>query len=645
MEKTIVTTCALDCPDNCGMLAEVKDGRIIRLKGNPEHGHTKGFLCQKGYKYLNRVYSSNRILSPLKRSNDGWKRISWDEALNTIAEKIRFFLEVYGNGSIMHFQRSASWGASKHLVRRLFNLMGGVTGTKGSLCAGSVMAAQQSDMGARLGNDPEDILNSRVIIIWGRDPAKSSIHYLPTLKRAHQKGARLILIDPVRTKTASICDEHIAPYPGSDGHLAIGMAKKILEMGLIDSSFVKDYALGYEKYVSLVSSFSMKEISERCRLEPKEIERLALTYAENKPASILLGYGINKWVRSPEMIRLIDALGAITGNIGRSGGGINHGFQTRRLFDLKVLAPEAARYRREIPEPVLAQGILDAADPSIRMIWINGSNPVVSCPNSYKVIRALKSLDFIVVVDHFMTDTADLAHIFLPTTTFLEEEDIVVSWGHNWIGPVNEVIEPLGECKSDFHIMQELARRLGLGNEMAGSTCEWLKRLLQPMEKAGIHLEQAMQSPKRCPLAPMVAFSDRKFLTPSGKFEFIDTFFEEGEGKYPYHLLTVLGEKWLNSLILEEEHPKIPQAFISPNLAGEKGIANKSKTLIKSSVGELVAEANFSNDVPEDTLVLPHGTWVKRGGAANQLTEDLLSSSGYMAAYYSTTISVEPSED
>jgi len=442
MEKTIVTTCALDCPDNCGMLAEVKDGRIIRLKGNPEHGHTKGFLCQKGYKYLNRVYSSNRILSPLKRSNDGWKRISWDEALNTIAEKIRFFLEVYGNGSIMHFQRSASWGASKHLVRRLFNLMGGVTGTKGSLCAGSVMAAQQSDMGARLGNDPEDVLNSKVIIIWGRDPAKSSIHYLPILKRAHQKGARLILIDPVRTKTASICDEHIALYPGSDGHLAIGMAKKILEMGLIDSSFVKDYALGYEKYVSLVSSFYMKEISERCRLEPKEIERLALTYAENKPASILLGYGINKWVHSPEMIRLIDALGAITGNIGRSGGGINHGFQTRRLFDLKVLAPVAARYRREIPEPVLGQGILDAADPSIRMIWINGSNPVVSCPNSYKVIRALKSLDFIVVVDHFMTDTADLAHIFLPTTTFLEEEDIVVSWGHNWIGPVNEVIEP-----------------------------------------------------------------------------------------------------------------------------------------------------------------------------------------------------------
>ncbi len=645
MEKTVVTTCAMDCPDNCGMLAEVKDGRITKIKGNPEHGHTKGFLCRKGYEYTRRAYSPDRILFPMKKSNGGWKRITWDEALNTIAEKIRFFQETYGTGSIMHFQRSASWGASKHLVKRLFNLLGGVSGAKGSLCAGSVMAAQQSDMGARLGNDPEDVLNSRAIIIWGRDPAKSSIHYIPILKQARQRGARLLLVDPIRTKTASICDEHIAPHPGSDGYLAIGMAKKILDKGLVDWSFVKENTLGFERYRSLVDSFSMEEISERCRLEPKEIERLALTYAEYKPASILLGYGINKWVHSPEMIRLIDALGAITGNVGRPGGGVNHGFQTRRFFDMKTLAPEAAKYRREIPEPVLGQGILDAADPPIRMIWINGSNPVISCPNSYKVIRALKSLDFVVVVDHFMTDTADLAHIFLPTTTFLEEEDVVVSWGHNWIGPVNPVIEPLGECRSDFNIVQELAGKLGLGTEMAGSTREWLKRLLQPMEKAGLALDRVMQSPVRCPVAPMVAFADKKFLTPSGKFELIDTFREELKGSYPCHLLTILGEKWLNSLILKEDHPKIPQAFINPGTAAEKGIGNKSKIFVKSSAGELLAEANLSSDVSPETLVLPHGTWLKRGGAANQLTEDLISSSGYMAGYYSTTVSVEPAGD
>lgn len=642
MEKTVVTTCPLDCPDNCGILAKVKADRVIALKGNPEHGHTQGFLCRKGYKYTRRVYSPDRVLFPLKRINGAWKRISWDEAQDTIAEKIRFFQGAYGNGSIMHFQRSASWGATKHLVRRFFNLLGGVTGTKGSLCAGSVMAAQQADMGARLGNDPKDLLNSKVILIWGRDPVKSSIHYVPILKEALRRGDRLILIDPVRTKTASLCNEHIAPRPGTDGYLAIGMAKEIVKAGLIDSNFIENYTAGYGKYLKLINSFSMKEISEKCGLEQLEIERLAQIYGKHKPSSIFLGYGINKWVHSPEMIRFIDALGALTGNVGKLGGGVNHGFQTRRLFDLKVLAPEAVRYRREIPEPILGQGILDATEPPIKMIWINGSNPVISCPNSNKVIRALKSLDFVVVVDHFMTDTADLAHIFLPTTTFLEEEDVVVSWGHNWIGPVNKVIEPLGECKSDLHIVQELAGRLGLSNEMAGMTQEWLKRLLQPMEKAGVTLERVMESPVRCPLAPMVAFADKKFLTSSGKFEFTTSFYKERMKEHPYHLLTVLGDKWLNSLILEEEHPEMPQAFISPDMARENRIGNKSKVSIKSTVGELLAEAHFSDGIRNDTVVMPQGTWLKKGGAANELTQDLVSNSGHMAAYYSTTVSVEP---
>ncbi len=523
--------------------------------------------------------------------------------------------------------------------------MGGVTGTKGSLCAGSVMAAQQADMGVRQGNDPQDFLNARVILIWGRDPAKTSIHYLPILKEARLRGTRLILVDPLRTKTASLCDEHIAPRPGTDGYLAIGMAKEIHRLGLIDKDFILSHTAGYKDYLELIDSFSMKEISEKCGLEQRIVERLGRTYGEQRPASIFLGYGINKWIHSPEMIRLIDALGAITGNIGASGGGVNHGFQTRRLFDLQVLAPEAVRYKREIPEPIFGQGIIDAKEPPIKMVWINGSNPVISCPNSYRVIQGLKNLDFVVVVDHFMTDTADLAHIFLPTTTFLEEEDVVVSWGHNWVGPVNKAIEPLGECKSDLHIAQELAGRLGLSNEMAGTAREWLKKFLQPMEKAGVLLERVMESPVRCPIAPMVAFADKKFPTPSGKFEFTKTFYKEREKERPYYLLTVLGKKWLNSSILEEEHPEIPRTLISPNVAQEKRIRDKGKVLVNSSVGELVAEAHFSEDLRDDTVVIPHGTWLKRGGAANQLTEDVASNSGFMAAYYSTTVSIEPKED
>ncbi len=642
MEKRVKTTCALDCPDNCGMIAIVKDGRLIRLKADREHKHTGSLLCVVGYNMKNRVYHPQRILYPQKRVEGEWKRITWDEALDTIADKIRFFQEKYGSGSIMHWQRTASWGASKQLVKRFFNLLGGVTTTKGSLCSGAARAAQSADMGTRLGNDPQEFLNSKVIIVWGRDPFKSCIHYVTLLKRAQRQGNKVITIDPIRTKTAKASNEHIAPRPGSDGYLAIGMAKQLLELGLADTEFINNYSNGYDEYMSLLQSFSMDEIVEKCGIKVETIRKLAEIYGSQKPAAIFLGYGINKWEHSVEMIRLIDALGAITGNIGKSGGGVNHGFITGRHFDKQVLAPEAAHFHRQISEPLLAQGILESDNPPIKMLWVNASNPVISCPNSNKVIQALKSLDFLVVVDYFMTDTADLADIFLPTTTSLEEEDIVISWGHNWISPINKAIEPRGECKSDFQIVQELAERLGFGEAMRGTTREWLKKLLRPMEeKAGLTVEQVLQGPVRCPIAPMVAFEDRKFLTSSGKFEFIRDFYQEREGEYPYFFLPIMSNHWVGSVLLEEQHPKMVKVLINPKLAKERAIRNKSKVLVKSAVGQLACEAEISKDVPDNTCVIPHGTWIKRGGGEGRLIKDLQTTMGNMAAFNSTTVSIE----
>jgi anaerobic selenocysteine-containing dehydrogenase len=638
----IITTCALDCPDNCGIIANVQDTRLVSLEANPDQEYTRGFLCKKGYHYPRRVYSPGRVTQPLKRTDNGWKRISWEEALDTIVEKIRYFSATYGSGSIMHYQRSSSWGATKQLVRRFFNLLGGVTTHNGSLCAGSVMAAQGADMGVRLGNDPEDLLNSRNILIWGRDPSKSSVHLVPILKEARKRGTRVVLIDPIRTDTASIVDEHIAPRPGTDGFMAMGMAKHILDVNLHDRRFIDQYTRGFEDYLTMINSFSLDDIAEKCDIKRSHIETLALTYAGTKPSAILLGWGINKWEHSPEMIRLIDALGALTGNIGVAGGGVNHGFQTRRHFDPSIMATSAAHYKREIPEPLLGQGILDSKNPPIKMIWINGTNPAVSCPNSKKVIGALRSLDFVVVVDHFMTDTADLAHLFLPTTTFLEEEDIVVSWGHNWIGPVNKAIEPLGESRSDLRIVQDLAARLGLGNEMEGTPREWLRRIFRPMEEAGLSVEEVMKSPRRCPVAPMVAFEDKKFKTASGKFEFITSFYKERQSHFPYYLISCLGKNWLNSLILEEEHPETPVVFVHPGTAEECGIRDRSKAILKSQAGELTVEARIDGKIRKDILLIHHGTWIKKRGGVNQLTEDLVSTSGKMAAYFSTKASLLP---
>jgi anaerobic selenocysteine-containing dehydrogenase len=622
------------------MIAEVKKGRITGMRGNPDHGYTRGYLCRKGYKYPDRVYSDKRILYPLRKVNARWKRISWDEALDVIADKIRFFKESYGDGSIMHYQRSASWGATKHLVKRFFNLLGNVTMQSGSLCAGSVMAAQKADMGARLGNDPEEFLNSKAILIWGKDPYKSSIHVVPLLREAKKRGARIALIDPLRTKSVALADMYIAPRPGSDGFLALGLAKELTGMGLIDREFIERHTSGFESYLHLAESLTIEEIARECDVIREDIQDLARLYGEAKPASILLGYGINKWVHSVEMIRLIDAVGALTGNIGRVGGGVNHGFLTRRHFDAAVMTP-VSRKHRLIPEPLLGPGILESKDPAVRMIWINGTNPMVSCPDSKTVAEALRSLDFRVVVDHFMTDTADLADIFLPAATFLEEDDILVSWGHNWIGPVNKAIEPLGEAKSDLRIVQELADRVGLGQEMAGTAVEWLKRLMAPMEKAGLTVERVMSSPVRCPSAPQVAFPCGTFSTPSKKFEFLGHYHVERAKPRPFHLLTILSSRWLNSLVLENEHPEIPIALIHPLAAQSRGIGDKSRALIRTAAGELLVEVRLTEGIRTDAIAIAQGTWIKCGGGVNKLTECLMSPTGEMAAYYSTTADIE----
>ena len=624
------------------MIAHVQGGRVVRLQGNPAHGFTKGFLCRKGYHYAKRVYSPDRLLFPQKKVKGGWKRIGWDEALDTIAEKISGFRETFGAPSVMHYQRSSSWGASKHLVKRGFLLFGEITVQSGSLCAGAVMAAQKADMGTRLGNDPEDLLNSRTILVWGKDPCKTSIHIVPILREARKRGAHIVLIDPIRTRTASLAHWHIMPRPGSDGWLAMGVAKELIRKGMVDQTFLRHFSEGYDKFLSLVDAFSLDEIARQCDLESEIIERLATHYGEGKPAAILLGYGINKWVHSADMIRLIDALGALTGNIGVSGGGVNHGFETRRHFAGTIMNPRPAARNREIPEPLFGQGILEAKDPPVKMVWINGTNPAVSCPDSGTVIRALEGLDFLVVVDHFLTDTADRADIFLPATTFLEEEDIVVSWGHNWIGPVNKVIDPLGEARSDFSIMQGLTRRLGMEEETGGPLREWMKHLMRPMEDVGLSVEEVMKGPVHCPVAPMVAFPDRKFKTPSGRFEFVTHIAAPEERKYPYYLLSVLGKKWLNSLLLKEEHPPIPSMFVHPETARKEGIREGSRVRVRSQVGEILVEAHLSDTTRRDTLVIPQGSWIKRGGGVNRLTEALVSTMGKMAAYNSTTVTLEP---
>jgi anaerobic selenocysteine-containing dehydrogenase len=421
------------------------------------------------------------------------------------------------------------------------------------------------------------------------------------------------------------------------------MAKVILEEGLEDQDFLARHTHGFAEYRKFLDGYELAVLCRTCALPEAEVRELARLYATTKPAAIQLGWGLNKYRHSAEIFRCVDALAALCGNIGVPGGGVTHGYNTQRHFDKSVEAPGRARHRRSIPEPTLGRGLLESREPPVRMLFVNGGNPVNQSPNSRLVARALARLDFVVVVDQFLTDTTDYAHVFLPSTTFLEEEDILVSWGHNILGGVNPVIAPVGEARSDLWIFQRLAERLGFGEEMAGTPREWLQRILAPLEARGISVEQVLERPVRCPVAPMVPFADGAFPTASGRFEFITAMAYEDRVllDFPLTLVTNFSKRWLLSQMLEKDHPPTATVRFGLETARQHAIANGERIVVRSPVGHLEVEAVVDERVGPGTVVMPVGTWIKRGGGANVLTEDIVSNFGQMAAYGETRVRLE----
>jgi len=371
--QRVRTTCTLDCPDTCSIIAEVEDGRVVRLKGDPDHPITAGFLCGKvATGYLDRYNSPDRLLHPLRRvgpRGDGrWERIGWDEALDLVASQIRAAVDRYGSLAVLDYGRAGSHGVLKLLNRRFFNLLGGATTTCGSLCVGAIQAAQTADFGGREPHDWPDLEHSRAVLVWGRDPAKSHIHLLPFLKRARAGGAPLILIEPFLTQTATFVDLHLRPRPGGDGYLAIGIAKRLFARGLVDQAYMAARVANLEDYRALLDGYTMDQVSRLSGVPIGEIEQAAEIYGTRRPAAILVGYGVNNYRRGPQAYRLIDALAAITGNVGRPGGGVSHG---RGLYDAKAVLTadieghRLARASRALPQPT----------PSGRPSWTRTTRP------------------------------------------------------------------------------------------------------------------------------------------------------------------------------------------------------------------------------------------------------------------------------
>jgi anaerobic selenocysteine-containing dehydrogenase len=410
-----VTACTRDCPGACSIIANVKNGKVIKLRGNKEHDVTAGFLCKNTAHYLeNYFYSPNRILHPLLKENGEWKSVSWNEALDIAASKISEVIEEYGSSAVLYYQGFGARTALQTMNKRFFNLLGGVTTTYGTVCGGIGHTAMEMDFGTKISHDPLDYLNSNLIIIWGRNPAVTDVHLWRILKKANRNGTKLVVIDPVKTKTANHADLFMQPAPGSDQYLAMAMAKIILAR----NGFIERYTQNFDSYKKILDRYSLESLACKCGVDIAEVEELTRIYAKGKPSSIVTGWGIHRYLQGQIAFRMIDALVAITGNIGVSGGGVSQGFEEYEYFDFSVELDEFGKNQRRISMPEIGEAILNTDNPPIKLIFLASGNPVALNPNSLKVKEGFESADFVIMIDHFLNDTSDSADLFLPSTTY-----------------------------------------------------------------------------------------------------------------------------------------------------------------------------------------------------------------------------------
>ena len=635
------TICMRDCPDACSIIATVDQGRVIGQRGDPDHGVTRGFLCARGNAYLKRQYDPARLLYPHRRTSRGWERLSWENALDLIAERLVQYRDTCGARSILAVNYSGMRGwLAKVLTRLFWAHVGGVTMSCGGLSIETLGAAQSADFGGDGTHAPEDLANSRGFVLWGKNVAVTHLHWAAFISEARKRGAPLLVIDPVRTATAKQADRFYQLRPGTDGILALGVARRLLERQAADDAFLAQHTSGFEAYRRLVLAHSLDEVAQATDLSVAQIEEIADCYATTPPVATLIGLGPSYWTHGGATVRLIDALAALSGNIGVAGGGAGTSFFRPPPFDLSMVSAAPQSAGRRVLLPRLGDDILAAGDPPLKMGWIAGANPAATVPNTTRVKEGLRSLEYLVVVEQFMTATAELADLVLPCTTYLETDDLVTTYGHTWLGLARSVVPPQGEARPDGAVLQGLARRLGFGPALAGSPEEWMRRLLGPLAAQGVTLESLRQGPQRSPLIPTVPFADRRFRTPSGRFEFLGKFSPGAPPSEGLHLMATKTLRMVNSQILPEDLPATPTVAVHPATVARLGLADGQRVRVGSTVGGVEATLAADAAVRPDVVLFNPALWQGDLSGVNQLRETRLTDLGESAAMHATVVTV-----
>ncbi len=686
--RVVHTVCSHDCPDSCAVLVTVnEEGRAVKVEGDPSQPVTQGFLCGKVAKYLDRVYAPDRILYPLKRKSEAQKgplprepkreafeRVSWDEALDAIAARLKQIADRYGPESILPYSYAGTTGVLGYgsMDRRFFHRLG-ASRLDRTICSEAGGQAWNLVYGKKLGLPTEDFRLARLILAWGANIHGNNIHLWPFVEEARRNGARLIVIDPYRTRTAALADWHIAIRPGTDGALALGLMRVILNEGLEDRGYIAEMTHGFDRLAERVREYTPERVAAWTGMTAAEIEQLAREYATTRPAALRLNYGVQRCENGGAAVRAIAMLPALTGAWKYRGGGgqlsTSGAFAWNKAAlerpDLALASPLGRLARvvnmsglgRALTELGQAQGSSQGRDlphdgPAVHALFVYNSNPGTVAPNHNAVRRGLERTDlFTVVHELFFTDTTDYADFILPATTFLEHTDVQGAYGHYFVQLSKQAVAPLGEARSNVWLFGQLAQRMGFTEPCFCDTPEEMIRqalaigadghsananmehiTLEDLEREG-HIPLAFhRAPETQPFLP---YTSGPLPTPSGKIEFFseaqaaagldglpgfvpptESRWGEAAEKYPLELLGRKNDNYMNSTFANLPGHRKMEARTSQRLemhpqdAKARGLADGDRVRVFNDRGTIELTVMLSPSLPAG-VVATRLDWAK----------------------------------
>jgi anaerobic selenocysteine-containing dehydrogenase len=678
MLETRHSVCALDCPDCCSLLVNVEDGAGSKLRGNPEHPVTRGFLCGKVAQYLEREYHPDRLLYPQRRTGakgEGrFERISWDEALDTIADRLQATAARFGSESVLPYSYAGTMGLlnGSGMDRRFFHRLG-ASRLDRTICSSAGGVGLVQALGLKYGTEPEQFKHAKLILAWGANILGTNVHLWPFIMEARRNGAKLYTIDPNRNRTGAASDKHIFIHPGSDTALALAMMHVIVAENLHDAAYVDQHTLGFGRLRAKVQEWTPQRAAELTGIAAEEIVSLAREYATTRPAVIRVNYGVQRSDRGAMAIRTIALLPALIGSWKEVGGGLQ--LSTSQAFQLNRAGLERAdlqqksvgREARIVNMTELGQALTTLDAPPVKAIVVYNSNPAAIAPNQNLLRSGLRREDlFTVVLEQFQTDTADYADILLPVTTFLEHTDLYLAYGHYHLQLARPALPAPGETKSNVEIFRLLANRMGMDEPcLRDSEDDMIRTLVDSPHPflRGITLEQLdREHSVRLHVsedgAPFLPFADGGFGTPDGRCHFDAETLDytppvesrhgdqELRRKYPLELISPKNDDSMNSTFGHRDAVNRQTATLHVNStdAAPLGIQTADRVRLFNDRGSTVFTANVDGRVPPGVVCAPAVGWAKRAADkrnVNALTSSRLTDAGGGPTFYSCLVQLE----